>query len=92
MTASPTEIPFHMSRTRMQGYSHRLKSLAPRQNDALEGRKTLSYFLQVLDVDTVCNNALRKLKEDIANDTSISEQLSQDDWRYSFSVPINTKY
>ena len=95
MNGSPTPGPNRMNRTRMQIHSQFFKKENPLQSDSLnktDGRKTLSYFIQILDVDTVCSNSLRKLKEEINSDTSYFEELAEDDWRFSFSIPIPKKY
>lgn len=53
---------------------------------------SLQYFIQVLDIDTVCQNALRNLRMDNENSDKWIQKLQQDDWMYKFNPPITMKF
>lgn len=62
---------------------------ATRSND---GQLSIQYFIQVLDNDTVCKNALHALKRENEDMTKWIQELNEDEWKYKFDIPIITKY
>ncbi|KAH0789086.1 hypothetical protein GPJ56_006991 [Histomonas meleagridis] len=59
---------------------------------ANEGQLNLQYFSQLLDVDTICSNALRTLRMDEEPNQKFVESLQNDEWKYKYDFPIITKY
>lgn len=72
--------------------SLRRRSSRQAQRPTEEGQMSLQYFIQVLDIDTVCQNALRNLRMDNDNNDKWVQALQQDDWMYKFDPPITVKF
>ena len=57
-----------------------------------DGQLSLQYFSQLLDIDIVCINALRTLRNDDKQNDQWVNNLLADEWKFKFDVPITTKY
>lgn len=57
-----------------------------------DGQLSLQYFSQLLDIDTVCLNALRSLRNDDKRNDQWTNDLLAEEWKFKFDVPISTKY
>lgn len=57
-----------------------------------DGQYNLQYFSQVLDIETICSNALRNLKNDEKINENWTNDLLAEEWKYKFDIPIITKY
>jgi hypothetical protein len=53
---------------------------------------TLQYFTQILDIDTVCSNALRNLRADDQQHNKWLADVQKDEWMFKYNVPIRVKY
>lgn len=63
-----------------------------RATRSTDGQLSMQYFIQVLDNDSVCRNALHMLKRDNMDMTKWIKDLNDDEWKYKFDIPILTKY
>lgn len=72
--------------------SLRRRSARQVQQPSEDGQMSLQYFIQVLDIDTVCQNALRSLRMENENNDRWIQALQQDDWMYKFEPPISVKF
>ena len=72
--------------------SLRRRSARQAQRPTEDGQMSLQYFIQVLDIDTVCQNALRNLRMDNENSDKWIQRLQQDGWMYKFNPPIAMKF
>ena len=52
----------------------------------------LNYFQQLIDVETVCENALRALKMEMAENKELPDIIQEEEWKSQFNVPIITRY
>lgn len=52
----------------------------------------ISFYRQILDIETVCANALRSLRQSTTSDEKWLESIAQDDWMYKFDVPVKTTF
>ena len=52
----------------------------------------LNYYQQLIDVETVCENALRALKLEVAENKDLPEIIQEEEWKSQFDVPIITRY
>ena len=57
-----------------------------------DNKLTLNYFQQLIDVETVCENALRSLKIEVAENKDLPECITEEEWKSQFNVPIITRY
>ncbi|KAK8847996.1 hypothetical protein M9Y10_019048 [Tritrichomonas musculus] len=57
-----------------------------------DGQLSLQYFSQLLDIDTICSNALRSLRSDDKLNDQWTKDLLAEEWKFKFDVPISTKY
>ena len=57
-----------------------------------QDKLNLNYFQQLIDVETVCENALRTLKAEIEENKELPEVIQEEEWKSQFDVPIVTKY
>jgi hypothetical protein len=57
-----------------------------------EGQVSLQYFSQILDIDTVCVNALRTLRVENKEDSKWLAGLQEDEWMFKCSTPVSVKY
>jgi hypothetical protein len=62
----------------------------PRQ--PTEGQAQLQYFTQLLDIDTICLNALRTLRAEDKENTKWMTTLQEDEWMFKCTVPVTVKY
>ena len=69
--------------------THRTSTSRPKDN---EGQLSIQYFSQLLDIETVCYNALRSLRNDDSFNNQFVEDLQSNEWMYKFDVPISIKY
>jgi hypothetical protein len=82
--SGPTPL---ISRT---GLKLRPARAVPRQ--PTEGQAQLQYFTQLLDIDTICLNALRNLRAEDKENTKWMAALQEDEWMFKCAVPITVKY
>lgn len=61
------------------------------QQASTSGKKEIVYYKQLLDVWTICSNALRELRESNTNDRWTKETVD-DDWMYKFDVPVKPTF
>ena len=59
---------------------------------ANEHQLNLQYFTQLLDIDTICNNALRSLRMDEEPKQNFIDNLQTDEWKYKFDFPVTVRY
>jgi hypothetical protein len=57
-----------------------------------EGQVSLQYFSQILDIDTVCSNALRTLRASAQENHEWIAKIQEDEWMFKCSVPVSIKY
>lgn len=57
-----------------------------------DGQLSLQCFSQLLDIDTVCFNALRTLRNDNKQNDQWTNNLLSEEWKFKFDVPISTKF
>ena len=62
------------------------------RNSAQDNKLTLNYFQQLIDVETVCDNAYRALRIEVAENKDLPEIISEEEWKSQFNVPIITRY
>ena len=58
----------------------------------VQDRYNLNYFQQLIDVETVCENALRALKMEVDESKELTELIEEEEWKSQFDVPIVTKF
>ena len=84
-------MDFHSFRRR--GNSRQTKiQIRQNSNDVNNEKLTLSYFKQLLDIETVCEISFRNLKNSIDENNNLINEIKKDDWKYNFNIPINIKY
>lgn len=81
--------PKKIFRSGAQRITHRQMNKAMGRN---EGQLSISYFTQILDIETVCSNALRKLRNDESFEKQFTENLQANEWMYKFDMPLQVKY
>lgn len=59
---------------------------------ANQEKYTIQYFQQLIDIETVCENALRSLRLEVEEHNDILEKIHEEEWKNQFDIPIFTKY
>ena len=77
-----------LPKRRVGGVKAARSALRPQAQD----RYNLNYFQQLIDVETVCENALRSLKMEVDENKELSDLIAEEEWKSQFEVPIVTKY
>jgi len=67
-------------------------SVRASNNTGQNEKLSIQYFSQLLDIETVCDFAHKNLKKECEDSTEMVKDLRDDEWKYSFPFPINTKY
>ncbi|EAY14321.1 hypothetical protein TVAG_026420 [Trichomonas vaginalis G3] len=57
-----------------------------------QDKYTIQYFQQLIDIETVCENALRSLRLEVEENNDILQKVQEEQWKNQFDIPIFTKY
>ena len=77
-----------LQKRRVGGVRAARSALRPQTQD----RYNINYFQQLIDVETVCENALRALKMEVDESKELTELIEEEEWKSQFDVPIVTKF
>ena len=73
-------------------WSFHVRSARPQSKAASDGAFALPYFVQMLDIETICANALRRARSESQKQDRWFEGIELDEWMYQFDVPITVKF
>lgn len=66
-------------------------SRGTRKHTGTDSNKSLQYFKQLLDLSTMCQNALRQLRIDNKENDKWFTELQQDEWMFKYDFPVKVK-
>lgn len=75
-----------------QGQSSRTTVRSAARVGQQNSQTGIQYFRQVLDIETVCANALRSIRQENNSNEKWLDEIMKDEWMYSFDVPIKIKF